>query len=902
MATTKTVETHQLDLIGNFAAEAAKVAAAQVKMGEQARATGAMMSSGMKTAQAGVKSLGVEVLAMAGWAGGAYAVATGIREIVSATSEAETATVKFNTALTNSGENTAENRAEIEAWALAVMNTHGIGDELAATLVALGAGMKLNTQQSREYAEVAADMAVRAGTVQGNFEALARGADGDTRALAGLARQFNINVTEGSSFAEVLQQIKDATGGNAAAQVHTLAGEWKLFKDNLGNAAEWNSVGAAIKSLIGLVNDYANERRLATASVATMERQDLEFQRAQLQQRLSEIGHENAQEPTQEQGLVDSSTLVRHRQYEETLNRILDISKRLGELNRQDAAGKTPTINTQGGVAGFTGPIVDQAELDKNATAATKLAEANRKVAEEAAKAAKEQAALYDAARAVPPTTTTAEDVDALRSAWANFSPVMTTVAGDTSEATAALEKLHEEARTEPIKTTTAADMDALFTAARETPVVTTVASTKLIDEEKRAADESKRIWKEAYEDSIEGVGDVLAAAITGGDVTGAIENTLGGLLERTISDSVANALTASFGASTASAFGSLAGSIAGALTTVVFDAFDTSAHTEGGKLREELNDILADAGFNSGSSNPFGGGDTSQLTAAELEATGMADLWQKWSEDIVGSDLIGQGGEILAGAFDGLNLSVTETIGVMGRLIAAGQGLTDAEGRQTAAATALLSMTEMSVAELSDVALAYGSASYYITRENELREQLLEQAQSYYDKFGATGGDMSSAEFAAMEATRAEYIGLLATEAATQAKSDDDLLRALEEQGMSEEDANDLVSSQKDSNQIAAEQLTELEKIAINTGSAAVLTTPSTPITPPVTPDRYSASFSDSWSRAAVVGADRDRGRNQSVYNVTVNGLVGGARDVATTVRDEIYALDRARDRGNRR
>lgn len=201
------------------------------------RLAGAFQGAEAAGAAFGKTSLAA-TLAIGGASVAAAGLAVGLFKAVSAASEGEQATVRLTAALKAQGLYSEQAVESVGAWAEALLRTKGVNDELAATLVAQGVTMGISIQRTQEFVSIAADMAPVMGSIEMAFEAVARAAQGDTRALQTLGKQFGIVTTESSKFELVLAEIQKKVDGNAAAQVNTFAGQWGLLSGQVGNFME----------------------------------------------------------------------------------------------------------------------------------------------------------------------------------------------------------------------------------------------------------------------------------------------------------------------------------------------------------------------------------------------------------------------------------------------------------------------------------------------------------------------------------------------------------------------------------------------------------------------------------------------------------------------------------------
>jgi hypothetical protein len=277
----------------------------------------------------------------------------------------------------------------------------------------------------------------------------------------------------------------------------------------------------------------------------------------------------------------------------------------------------------------------------------------------------------------------------------------------------------------------------------------------------------------------------------------------------------------------------------------------------------------------------------------------------------------------------------------VMGSMIAATQGLTDAEGDRLAAESALQSAVAFTATELSDIAMLYGRANGYIERQAQLYDDLLAAAENYYnatkgrtyvDEQGITHtGDTSDPTFAVYEKTYDAYVkNKVDYEQATK-ESDAKLVAALQEQSdMSRSDAEQVVLEGKDTNELLSmvvDQLYELngKEYVINIentgGDGSTTSSGSSNLTSGITkhsgqfPAYHSGKFAPAGEQMAWVRNDEliappekfreatdylaERGYSASgtTYNISISGAVGNHKDIARRINREIQNLKYTRE-----
>lgn len=859
--------------------------------------------------------------------------AVGIAAIASITtlaineaSEGEQASVRLNAALKAQGLYSEETAANIEEWSKELLTAKGVSDELSATLVAQGVVMGLSVVTSERYISLAADMADIVGSTEAAFDQLSRAASGDERAMKMLGRQFGIVVGEGTRLEDILAKIEKKTAGNAVAQVHTFAGEWKLLKEEMGNFLEevgtpmmhWlaaqpseiRRAGAAWKDFFEdfkaaggdpIINFFVRWQEWADKAATSNERfwntqGMLQSGHGYAEAMTTAPGHGEGVTPTKDPN--DHGIFYEYRDYEEGIRQAKqareEATRKAEEAERESRRKATEEEKEM-----ITGALAYRAEVTRQQIDAE--GRQRKKMLSENVWGIQESGGFrYGEAEAKD----------------SQFDAHMASQREDEKQYYANLDA-EDEKRTDQFK----AHMEQQDSAYAAYVVGLDEKDEKRTDQFKAHLSRQSAAYADYINDKDKkdeeaaatlaaSLGNAVASAIYSVGSGGDMESALGGLAVSSASSAASSAATSYFGSEFGKAAGAAAGPIFGALAgtgvSLITDSlFGSGPSSVGGQLREQLSDALSDIGLSSQTYQP--------ATDEAFYATGQADFWQKMSEQIVGSDLIGEGGQMLMGAFDGLDLSMTDTISVMGGLIATAQGLTDVQGEQLAAQTALLSNAEFTRDELGQLAQSFGDASNYIKREGELQQQIIEEAQAYADATGAAKDEALEQ----LAATRAEYVGLLATQASDQKASDDALQAALEANGMSAEDASDIVRSNHTVEQNTGEMVGLLESINTAVGGTTTTEGGHSGIFPAAHSGQWDAGRGESikwvrndeliappeqFGRAARYLADRGfyaeppggSGGGGNVYQFSFPNYLGSQREVAEIMSREMATLER--------
>lgn len=715
-------------------------------------------------------SLGSQVLAAAGWAGGIAALATAARAVATEVSEGEASAIRFNRAAKNAGEAGTAAAEGIDDWAEQMLRTRGLGDEMAKDLVSQGLAMRLTIEQAKRLAEVATDVAASLGIdVPSAMKQLALASDGDSRSMAMLARQFNITITDATTFNELLGQIADNTAGAAGDQVDSLRGSIHQLKEELLNFAA-GPVAEGANRILGLM-------RMGNNKI------DEAYRKASIQQ---------AQKTGDYAGLGTNDVF---NAYAETLEKIPAALANLKAWNKDLAArpGSGYFVQQRDEAREYLEALLEtrdaeKAEIERRRTAAA-AATANPvsfgvygpQLEDPEAKAKRLKKAADDAAAEVKARTTAAEqfaqeqlvrDAAAAEAAGQSMTVEMADALGKAADAferdmiDVAIRlktRLGDYGATSPVDFSRkrpggyasgpepydAAMLGSLAqVAAAESEFVARRAD--YYEESDRRIMEAGEERAQAERDAADKYAELLDGEIERGKEAGlsasaaakadmvaaqaayAYAQVLVGVA-KAVASGDAGGMVGGIGAGMMM-YGAGAGQaplfIAGAGLTMLSEFIgDGKPHTQGGIGRAELRDIFA------GAMGGYGDNYTGVRTGNVGNSGGA---FQAWAGALAG-DKIGGGAEIVAGYFDELaektgrlSLTTGEQNDAMGDLIAQVKGLTAAEGEYEAGRLRLLSLDAMS-AEQFGATLESMKDSY---AQMEERKRLEKEYQDDLDRY----------------------------------------------------------------------------------------------------------------------------------------------------------------------
>lgn len=770
-------------------------------------------------------------------------IARGAKQVYLEFAAAESEVVAFNRATQANGIS-AEGVTLLRDYAEA-MRRFGFDDESVLSVEKVALNLGFGAEQAREFARVAIDLGGPLGKIEEAAQALANAHNGNARGL----KQFGIYIDEARLKSEGLNAVVAESDrlykgageqmGTAAANVRLLATEWGALKENLGEIVAGSGAIQFLQGLVNLSGSLLEKmkalRSLAGGGDASAAEIPLAASHGGPLPLLSSHSSGTPLVLLPSHGAGAPSGGVR-------LPVLTDPAKPKSpeqiakELEAAFAAGPgmQATIAREGGmmaeaVAQWTADQVQEV-LDAAATAReggqmdAVVGQWQREQDERAARQAEETRRLNDEMGSGP------EEL------W------------DRAIEASAYEAEQAAKRTAELSDEMSELSDQVWLAGVEEGKAGKAASARTMSDMEAA--------QAAYGFAQTLVG--VAQAITSGNAGGALAG-IGSMVMQG-------------GAAAKQPYVFAAGA---ALSLLGGGMGNGEPRTQGERGRRQLKDILAGANFWDDATGTFIKGDfqTRAMDPAALAATGQADMWQKWAEAIGGPNM-GEGAEILAGAFQGLNLSAGQAANSIGHLIAQSQGLSEAAGDQIAAQEALLSNAALTADQLSELALLYGDSSAYLAEEARLRKEIMEDAQAYRDYVRAGGKEQSGAAWEELQRDREAYVALMAQNAADQQKSDAELQAAFEAKGLSSDDARQQVLSTKGVESNTARMVVLLESMAgvkMNDSDVGGVDYDNNPRTPGLARARYAPP------RGSVAGG----GRGRTI--VVVQHLDG--REIARTV-----------------
>lgn len=707
---------------------------------------------------------------------------------------------QLGTALANMGN--AADTERLVSYAGAMQALSGKTDDSIIGIETYFATLGNGAAEIERMTKLTLNMAPVFGSVEGAMKAVERATNGEVSGLSHLGISFTEAEKKGQDVEGVLRKLEAATAGQAEASRTASEALSRSFENLQGAIGEHLSPSIKeLKEATGGFLDILTEMMTGVnAFAATMagnnpimklaqqfDAADRAFQEAQKQYLASAKAGPWEMQAAEEQKLVELG--------QERL-------RLLTELQMAQKKGYTPE------------KIVAANKVDDEATAAAKkLAEEQARLLDEnrVKEFEQHQAAFreqWEGEKAVADyrderLKKSAEYEKNLRLSQNNFLEI-DQIGNDTGARQAALDQadakvlsdnfLEETIMRESMETKIAADKE------REQEDLVRQYGVDMFEIEAQLASERARLLEQNAEDFGVAVADLLTVALAGGDITGALTS-----LGASAASAAASAAAAGLGGTLGAFAGPVAGALAASGVTALSGAiFGAGPQTQGGIDRASLTDTMGDFGFET----------MEAMERSLFEATGQADIWQTWAEMIVGSEAIGGGGEILAGAFDDLGVSMIDAAAAVGQMIAETQGITRAEADMAVASGILLSNSALTNAELAKAALMFADNATYLEEEARLKEAVLADAKA----FAAAGGDQGGAEFAQLQADRNALIGLQAQQFAEQQQADADMVAAFEAAGLSPEDAQQLVNSQKPTEDLIATSNTYLAQIAGNT------------------------------------------------------------------------------------
>lgn len=195
------------------------------------------------------------------------AITGAVTASVHAFAEAETAVVDLTAALRTQGITSQTVVRGLIEQATALQQLTGTSDEAIIRAQTLLVTMGLQGEALSEATKAAVNLSVRTGDVQSAATLLGNAVKGETDRL----KKYGIVVEEGTPktlrFAEAVRQANALYGGRAAAGLNTLTGQFKLLKENIGDAAE--NLGAVFAPALKDVLNYLNRNREGMLGFAT---------------------------------------------------------------------------------------------------------------------------------------------------------------------------------------------------------------------------------------------------------------------------------------------------------------------------------------------------------------------------------------------------------------------------------------------------------------------------------------------------------------------------------------------------------------------------------------------------------------------------------------------------------
>ena len=698
------------------------------------------------------------------------AVVAGIKDVLNAAGQAETANVKLAASLKATGQYSAATVQQIDVWSSGLLRATGTSDELSKSLVANSLTMGLNVEQGKRLVEVATNMAPVIGSVESAMSLLVRAANGSIEGL----KRYGIEVTEAEQksgdFEAVLQRVERQFAGQAVAQLSTYQGQLNLLGEEFGELKE--TIGGkllpAATAWLSWVNDAINKHRILTDEVESLN--DAELRRKMLLLQISK---------------AEAGTLGHYDTDLASVNAQIEaLQELMNARGRARAEARASGTTTTTGSSTFTATGAKDTSKRKvvsfygvNSKGETEFEEATN-----IAKALKELGRVRDAS-GYDLESTVAGQMDAQQEA-AKKQRTLDSLEESYDfemESEKMIDEQRESRRLQQIKDFSAYNFDA---------IQDEFAERKMLQDQEL---EAKRAMSLQIAADTATTIDGMLKAVASGDWVGAIKGAL-------------------------QSFGGPKGQIVSA----VIDIFQTlvslvssEPKTEGGQARKKIGDVIADKFEELLGSNVLL---NAALTDIEMDATGRADFWQNIGDAITGGSGGGTG-NILAAQFEDLNLTTSETIDALGGLIASAQDLTQAEGDQIAAQTALLSIQELTTEELAAAAQAYGDATAFLERRAELEEAILEKAEEY----ASASGSNKDSTLKELESLRQDWLNLVVQEYRDQKESDETLKAALLEAGVSEASAQEIIDGQKSTKDVAVEQLDVLRAILEAVGGEVV-------------------------------------------------------------------------------
>lgn len=196
-------------------------------------------------ASAVLSKVGLSFKALGGIAAavGAYAIGrqfvSGLEAAIKASEEAGLIQAKLANAIRNTGGSVNTTLPQLQTMAAELEKLTGIEDDTILSgqrlLISIG---QLRTEGMERATKAAIDLGAHYGDTQAGFEAVARAAAGNFKALKQLGITIGDNIPKGERFNVVLAELEKRFGGQAAAELNTFHGRLKDVGTAWGNLLE----------------------------------------------------------------------------------------------------------------------------------------------------------------------------------------------------------------------------------------------------------------------------------------------------------------------------------------------------------------------------------------------------------------------------------------------------------------------------------------------------------------------------------------------------------------------------------------------------------------------------------------------------------------------------------------
>lgn len=205
------------------------------------------------------------------------AISSAISSLEQSIDAAAAAEVSFNNltaALGRAGNNTAQTRADLSAFAAELQRTTTFEDDAAFSSLALLQSLtKLNTDGLQKGVTAAADLATVLGIdLDSATRLVAKGAEGNVEAFKRYGVEIKKGSTDTETFANLIETLNGKFGGAAASQVSTFSGAIKQLSNNFGDVQE--SIGGLVTNnttVIAFFNVLSGQLADTSGSIANMQ-------------------------------------------------------------------------------------------------------------------------------------------------------------------------------------------------------------------------------------------------------------------------------------------------------------------------------------------------------------------------------------------------------------------------------------------------------------------------------------------------------------------------------------------------------------------------------------------------------------------------------------------------------